>query len=205
MAYLTLRAARRLEQEVATFLAKEIKTHVNMSIHVDVSTVNGLIDGTDPTKLQERIELHRNLLDFRYNVRRRIQKANETGGVNEVIAKRKHALCERDFLTKLVIESERYFTDVENPVSWAYSPTAILNHITSLRDTRGKEALYGRTEHVEVPVITYQMFLSIKADVRVVNKNVQRFDEELLRINTQDVVEVFDQEVVLLAKAEIEV
>jgi len=203
---LTLRAARRLEQEIATFLAKKVKTGINVSIHLEVNSHDDIATLVNVQKTQERIDLHRKLLNVRYNIRRRIQKANEQGDVNEIIAKRKHALCVRDFLTELVSQSERYFENVGNLVSLdEYSPSTLFNNICSLRHYQGKETFSGPKQHVEVPAITHELFLLMKADIRKLNKQVQGFDEELLRLNTSCFVELYDVEKSYLSQAEIEV
>lgn len=168
---LTLREARRLEQEIL-----EVITKINTS---PVSTRDPHSKDSVEDWLYERITKFESnhwkaasLRAVRGDIRRRIQAENEHSGINEAIASRKSAL-DMIHLWEGIVGS--YDVDSGGPDSEVVSSRVeqILNSSDS----------WSMRDKINVSLVTYEFFMEAKEQIKAYRSLVRSLDDKIYQLN----------------------
>lgn len=187
---LSLRRARKLEQNIGTKIDEGTDFTVNISVYDSNPTVNKLNDAR--ARIAADVTLSVNLINLRAKLRRHIQEANETTGINSLISER----------TKMIGLLHNWRKVVSSHRTDHFTVEIVEGRLKALRERGGvPSTLYAQErDSVVVVAIGDDLLAEAKGHVTDLQRDIEKTDEEILALNTGSKITLLDDEVDLLRR-----
>lgn len=186
----TLRQARKIETRLQAYIDKSVDAHVYFNMHAEDAGIELYNEAVND--LQSSIFDLVRAIDLRFEIRRKIQIANEAKGINDRISQREALLRRISFFTRLLGGANKQKI-----------PAVTDATIKGRLETMKKNAVanvYGSSadDVVAFSTVTPEVRENIEKTVADAKNTVGRIDEELLTKNVTVRIELAARDVEFL-------